>query len=140
MSKKTVRRKETDCLGPMAIGGLPGYGNRPCGRRWVPSLVLAAGLMMMSLADPTIAESPGDAAAGKAKAGLCSACHGLAGISANPLWPNLAGQHQAYLAAQIRAYRDGEREEITMQPFVQHLTNQDVEDLAAWYASLTPCP
>ena len=103
-------------------------------------MVLAAGLMAMGLADPANAQSTGDAAAGKEKAGLCSACHGFAGISANPLWPNLAGQHQAYLAAQIRAYRDGERVEITMQPFVQDLTDQDVEDLAAWYASLSPCP
>lgn len=103
-------------------------------------LVLVAGLMAAGLAGPAIAQTTGDAAAGKAKAGLCSACHGPAGISVNPLWPNLAGQHQAYLAAQIRAYRDGEREEITMQPFVQDLTDQDVEDLAAWYASLSPCP
>lgn len=103
-------------------------------------LVLVAGLMATGLAGPAIAQTTGDAAAGKAKAGLCSACHGPAGISVNPLWPNLAGQHQAYLAAQIRAYRDGEREEITMQPFVQDLTDQDIEDLAAWYASLSPCP
>ena len=52
----------------------------------------------------------------------------------------LFGAGYAYLAAQIRAYRDGEREEITMQPFVQNLTDQDIEDLAAWYASLSPCP
>ena len=103
-------------------------------------LVLAAGLVAMGLAGPAIAQTAGDASAGKAKAGLCSACHGPAGMSVNPLWPNLAGQHQAYLAAQIRAYRDGERVEITMQPFVQDLTDQDIEDLAAWYASLSPCP
>ena len=103
-------------------------------------LLLAAGLVAMALAGPAIAQPTGDASAGKAKAGLCSACHGPAGISVNPLWPNLAGQHQAYLAAQIRAYRDGERVEITMQPFVQDLTDQDIEDLAAWYASLSPCP
>ena len=96
--------------------------------------------MVMCPVGPAIAESTGDAAAGKTKAGLCSACHGPVGISVNPLWPNLAGQHQAYLAAQIRAYRDGKREEITMQPFVQDLTDEDIEDLAAWYASLSPCP
>ena len=109
-------------------------------KKRVPSLVLAAGLMAIGLAGSALAQSAGDAVAGKEKAGLCSACHGFAGISANPLWPNLAGQHHAYLAAQIRAYRDGKREEITMQPFVQDLTDQDIEDLAAWYASLSPCP
>lgn len=82
----------------------------------------------------------GDPVAGKAKAALCAACHGPDGISVNPLWPSLAGQQQVYLAKQIRMFRDGEREEITMQPFVQNLTDQDVEDLAAYYAGLSPCP
>ena len=124
----------------MANGGLPGRRDRLRSWKWGRSLALAAGLLAMGLAGPAIAEPAGDAAAGREKAGLCSACHGPAGLSVNPLWPNLAGQHQPYLAAQIRAYRDGKREEITMQPFVQDLTDQDVEDLAAWYASLSPCP
>ena len=84
--------------------------------------------------------SKGDAKAGQGKAALCAACHGVAGVSINPLWPSLAGQQPLYLAKQIRLFRDGEREEITMQPFVQNLTDQDVEDLAAYYASLSPCP
>lgn len=82
----------------------------------------------------------GDAAAGKTKAALCAACHGPDGISSNPLWPSLAGQQEAYLAKQIRDYRDGVRVEPTMQPFVQDLTDQDIEDLAAYYAGLSPCP
>ena len=82
----------------------------------------------------------GDAAAGKTKAALCAACHGPAGISVNPLWPSLAGQQEAYLAKQIREFRDGVRVEPTMQPFVQHLTDQDIDDLAAYYAGLSPCP
>lgn len=85
-------------------------------------------------------EPEGDAAAGKEKAGLCAACHGPDGISVNPLWPSLAGQQEAYLAAQIRAFRDGVRVEITMQPFVANLSDQDVADLAAYYAELSPCP
>ena len=82
----------------------------------------------------------GDAEAGHSKAALCAACHGPAGVSVNPLWPSLAGQQTQYLAKQIRLFRDGERKEITMQPFVQNLTDQDIEDLAAYYASLSPCP
>ena len=140
MSKKTLRvwggrQPGTDGHGRFARN--LGQASQP---QVGPPLVLAAGLMAMSPFGPANAEPAGDAAAGKAKAGLCAACHGLEGLSANPLWPNLAGQHPAYLAAQIRAYRDGKREEITMQPFVQDLTDQDVEDLAAWYASLSPCP
>lgn len=82
----------------------------------------------------------GDPVSGKTKATLCAACHGQAGISVNPLWPSLAGQQELYLVNQIKAFRDGEREEITMQPFVQELSDQDVADLAAFYANLSPCP
>ncbi len=78
----------------------------------------------------------GDADAGREKAALCAACHGPNGISSNPLWPNLAGQHEAYLAKQIRDFRDGAREDISMQPFVAQLSEQDIADLAAFYASL----
>ena len=98
---------------------------------------LAASLFAIAPAD---AQPTGDAAAGKAKAALCAACHGPDGISINPLWPSLAGQQGVYLAKQIRAFRDGERVEPTMQPFVANLTDQDVEDIAAYYASLSPCP
>ena len=48
------------------------------------------------------------------------------------------GQLEAYLAKQINAFRDGERVDVSMQPFVAKLTDQDVEDLAAYYANLTP--
>ena len=77
-------------------------------------------------------------AVGDADAG--AACHGQNGISGNPLWPSLAGQQEAYLAKQIKAFRDGERSDVSMQPFVANLTDQDVEDLAAYHAALSACP
>lgn len=86
------------------------------------------------------AEAAGDAQAGAAKAAVCAACHGQQGISGNPLWPSLAGQHEQYLVKQIKAFRDGERTDVSMQPFVANLTDQDIEDLAAHYAGLSPCP
>ena len=82
----------------------------------------------------------GDAAAGKTKAAVCAACHGPVGVSVNPAWPSLAGQQPVYLANQIRLFRDGVRVEPTMQPFVQNLSDQDIDDIAAYYASLSPCP
>lgn len=102
--------------------------------RWVCFLAAAVG------ANAAFAQNAGDPQAGRAKAALCAACHGMNGISINPLWPSLAGQQRVYLANQIRAFRDGERVEVTMQPFVANLTDQDVEDLAAFYAELSPCP
>lgn len=102
--------------------------------RWTRILVVVTGTFGAS------AQEAGDPQAGRAKAALCAACHGMNGISINPLWPSLAGQQRVYLANQIRAFRDGERVDVTMQPFVANLTDQDVEDLAAFYAELSPCP
>ena len=77
----------------------------------------------------------GDAAAGKAKSVVCSACHGADGTSVNPLWPNLKGQKEQYLAKQIKAFRDGTRKDPTMAPMVAALTDDDIANLAAYYAS-----
>ena len=107
-------------------------------RGWTLFAALALGAVL--LAWPRTAVAVGDADAGAAKAALCAACHGQNGISSNPLWPSLAGQQEAYLAKQIKAFRDGERVDVSMQPFVANLTDQDVEDLAAHYAALSPCP
>lgn len=76
-----------------------------------------------------------DIKAGKAKSATCVACHGPAGISVNPLWPNLAGQHEAYLAKQIKAFRDGERKDPLMTPMVAGLSDADIANLAAYYAA-----
>ena len=81
------------------------------------------------------AAQAGDAAAGKAKAAVCGACHGPDGNSMVPLYPKLAGQHEAYLAAALKAYRSGARDNATMKPMVATLTDTDIENLAAYYAS-----
>lgn len=80
----------------------------------------------------------GDAAAGKAKAITCAGCHGLEGISTNPMWPSLAGQRAQYLAKQLRDFRDGKRHNPVMSPMAQGLSDQDIENLAAYYSGLKP--
>ena len=80
----------------------------------------------------------GDPEAGKQKAAICAACHGVDGNSVNPIWPKLAGQHEAYLAKQIRAFKSGERKDATMAPMVSILKDADIDDVAAYYASQTP--
>ena len=77
----------------------------------------------------------GDAAAGKAKSAICASCHGPTGISMSPLWPNLAGQKEQYLIKQIKAFRDGTRQDPMMAPMVAALTDTDIENLAAYYSS-----
>jgi len=95
---------------------------------------LIAFLLLTGLAGSVVAA--GNAEAGEAKAGACVACHGPAGISPNPDWPNLAGQQEGYLLLQLKAYRDGQRQHPLMSPMVQGLSDQDLADLAAYYHSL----
>ncbi|MEX2489436.1 MAG: cytochrome c [Pseudomonadales bacterium] len=65
----------------------------------------------------------------------CKTCHGLTGKSPNAQWPNLAGQNKAYLVIQLKAFRDGKRENPAMTPYVADLTDEDIETLAEYYAS-----
>ena len=78
----------------------------------------------------------GDAAAGKIKSATCAACHGQNGISPNDLWPNLAGQKQAYLVKQMKAFRDGQRADPMMAPMAAPLSDTDIDNLAAYYSSM----
>ncbi len=78
----------------------------------------------------------GDIVAGKAKSVQCAACHGAKGLSPVGLYPNLAGQKEQYLAKQINDYRSGFRKDPTMQAMVAALSDDDVANLAAFYASI----
>jgi len=79
----------------------------------------------------------GDVKLGKAKSVTCVACHGAKGVSNNPLWPNLAGQKEQYLIKQIKAFKSGVRKDPSMAPMVKSLTDADIENLAAYYSSLS---
>jgi len=78
----------------------------------------------------------GDAEAGKAKSMMCSACHGTSGFSAIPMYPNLAGQKDAYIAKQLTDFKSGVREDATMKGMVASLSDADIANLAAYYSSL----
>ena len=78
----------------------------------------------------------GDAEAGKAKSAACAACHGPDGISLNDITPNLAGQKEVYLVNQMKAFRDGARENPMMSPMAKPLTDEDIDNLAAYFSSL----
>ena len=77
-----------------------------------------------------------DAEAGKAKSATCAGCHGAEGISSNTLWPNLAGQKEGYLAKAIKDYRDGKRNDPMMSAMAKPLSDDDVANLAAYYANM----
>jgi cytochrome c553 len=90
-------------------------------------------LMIVSLS----ALAQGDAEAGKAKSAVCAACHGPDGNSVVPNWPKLAGQHASYLARQMSLIKAGERPVPEMAGIVATISEQDIEDLAAYFASQT---
>jgi cytochrome c553 len=80
--------------------------------------------------------SAGDIAAGKAKAAVCVACHGPEGISNNPEWPNLRGQKEKYIIKQLKAFKAGTRTNPLMSPQAKMLSDQDIENVAAYWSSL----
>jgi cytochrome c553 len=97
-------------------------------------ILLASGVAVASLAGPVAAA---DAQAGRQKvAGLCQACHGMDGLSKNPEAPNLAGQIQNYLAKSLNEYRSGERRNESMNIVAKELTDEEIANLSAYYASI----
>ena len=90
--------------------------------------------LLISLAF-TMAQAESDLEAGKTKSATCVACHSVDGNSVNPEWPKLAGQHEGYLIQQLLYFSDGERDNAIMKGMAGNLTDQDREDLAAFFAS-----
>jgi len=97
---------------------------------------ILAVLTAVTLAASANAAFAGDAAAGKAKAATCAGCHGATGISAVPTYPNLAGQKEAYIVKQLKAFKDGSRKDPTMNAMAAPLTDADMDNVAAYYAGL----
>ena len=73
---------------------------------------------------------------GKQKAATCFACHGADGNSVDPQYPRLAGQYNLYLQQVLREYKDGQRGNPIMKGMVATLSDQDIEDVAAYFSSL----
>ena len=94
----------------------------------------AVAVTLLSLV-PAMAFSAGNAAEGQNKSAVCQTCHGETGKSVQPIYPNLAGQHQDYLSKALYDFRDGSRKNALMNGFSANLNDTDIEDLAAWYAS-----
>jgi cytochrome c553 len=83
----------------------------------------------------------GDAAAGQAKAATCFACHGPGGNGAiNPAWPKLAGQHSAYIVEQLNEFKSGQRKVAVMMGQAATLSDDDMHNLAAYFAAQKPVP
>ncbi len=99
-------------------------------KKLIISLVAATGLASINVA------VAGDAAAGKARAQTCAGCHGADGISTQPVFPNLKGQKEEYLKIALKAYKDGTRTNSLMQGMASGLSDEDINNLAAYFSSL----
>jgi len=97
------------------------------------SILRAAAILLVLCSTQALAG--GDAAAGQAKSAICAACHGMDGNSMVANWPKLAGQHEPYLVRQITLIKSGARPVPEMAGIVPGLSEQDIEDLAAYFAS-----
>jgi cytochrome c553 len=109
-----------------------------------PSMTPARRLLVISalslgFAGATMAAEKGDATAGAAKAATCIACHGPNGNSVNAtLGPVIAGQNASYTRDQVKRIQAGQRPNPLMQPVVKALSDQDIADIAAYFALQTP--
>jgi cytochrome c553 len=101
-------------------------------RIFISVAIVATGLASVSA-------QAADIAAGSAKAKeVCAACHGQDGNSANADYPRLAGQHRDYLAKALRDYKSGARKNAIMGGMTAALSKDDIDSVAAYYASLPP--
>jgi len=102
---------------------------------------LIALAMLVSCWSGSMAVQAGDVAAGEAKSAVCAACHGAKGKAQIPIYPHLAGQNAAYLVQALQAYKNKQRiggQAVIMQGQAASLSEEDMENLAAYYASLEP--
>ena len=99
-------------------------------------LLVVIGLATVASVYSNMVMAAGDAEAGKAKSVTCGACHGAQGVSSIPANPNLAGQVPGYISAQLAAFKSGERVNALMAGQSAGLSEQDMHDLDAYYASL----
>ena len=97
--------------------------------------LLAAGICFAA-----VQASAADVAAGQARAEACQACHGAQGVSENPAIPSLAGQTDKYLQWQLVFFRSGRRANEIMGPMAADLTDEDVRNIGAYFASLPAGP
>lgn len=102
--------------------------------------LLMAAVLGMAMSTTSLVMAQGNAGAGKGKAAVCAACHGTDGNSLSDAFPKLAGQHEGYIVKQLMDFKNGDRQNALMAPMVANLSEQDMADLGAYYASQKTAP
>ena len=98
--------------------------------------IVVCSLAILSATVSAPPSTAGDAAAGKKIVGRCAVCHGMDGIGRMPDVPNVAGESTIYLTKRLNAYRSGKLDHPQMSIVAKGLSDTEIADLAAWYASL----
>ena len=99
-------------------------------------LAIVMGICGVLAAANSPSQAAGDAMAGRDKAKMCRACHGLDGVARLPNAATIAGETEIYLVKQLKAFRDGDRQDPQMEVIAKDLTDEDIANLAAWYSSI----
>lgn len=102
--------------------------------------VLMAAMLGVAMSTTSSVMAAGDVSAGKKKAAVCAACHGTDGNSLSDAFPKLAGQHEGYIVKQLMEFKSGARQNAVMAPMAANLSEQDMADLGAYYASQKTAP
>jgi cytochrome c553 len=105
-----------------------------------PATAASAKPAAAPVAVETAQAKPGDATAGQGKAAACGACHGMDGNSSDPQYPKLAGQHESYIARQLTHFKAGQRQNAIMMGMAAPLSEQDMHDLGAYFATKSSLP
>lgn len=128
-----MRARKPAGTGLASVADGPGAPSLECLR----AVGVAAVALVFGMAAGTAeAQLSASARAGQVKSQSCMVCHGPIGVSSAPDAPNLAGQPQVYLTSQLRAYRSGGRRHEVMNVIARPLSDQDIDDLAAWYSAI----
>lgn len=107
--------------------------------KWIVMDKLIMGLIVAFVFSNAV-QAQGNSEAGKEKAAVCIACHGTDGNSPSSLYPKLAGQHASYLEKQLQEFKSGTRNNPIMLGMAAGLSDQDMKDIAAYYATQTTTP
>ena len=97
---------------------------------------LAVVLTLAAAAQTGFQAQAGDLAAGRDKASVCAPCHGVDGLAKQAHVPNIAGNSDIYLIKQLEAFRGGQRQDPQMSFIAQDLSDEEIANLAAWYAAI----
>ena len=101
-----------------------------------PTILFSYALLLCLPVAAFAQNAPADVAAGEKRAAVCFACHGKSGRAILPEYPNLAGQNRAYLEKALRGYQTGTRTDPVMGPMAKPLSEADIRNIAAYFASL----